>query len=285
VHILARNGLNWRLSDLSSKIVVHVGDVCSPSLPTILKEISPSVVFHFASYGAMPQEKDIDTMFDVNVKGIVHLITSLPSTVELFVNTGSSSEYGVKDVSMKEDMFLGPLNDYGVSKAAATLYCQRLAKDVSFSIATFRLFSPYGPYEQPTRFIPHVISNMIQKKKLELSSASFVRDFIYVDDVVEAYLKAVIHKDQLEGHIVNIGSGKEYTLGEVVKTVAALLRSSSDISWDEKKKQERQKEPLHWQADIGKAENIVQWKPKYSLQKGLEETITWMKNHLSFYEQ
>lgn len=284
VHILTRSGINWRLSDLSSRIMVHKGDIRSPALPETLKKISPSIVFHFSSYGAMPEEKDMDTMIDVNFKGTVHFLHSLPSSVELFVHTGSSSEYGVKDTPMKENMMLEPMNDYAISKAGATLYCQKIAKDVRFPIAVFRLFSPYGPYEQQTRFIPYVISHMLRKEKLELASPLFVRDFVFIDDVVSAYMSAVSHKNDINGEIINIGSGREYSLKQLVERAQDIIGTSPSVSWDKKRKQGRQKEPIHWQADIGKAKCMLGWTPAHTLEKGLEKTIAWMKNHISDYE-
>lgn len=284
VHVLLRNGIPWRLTDLQKKITVHEGDILSSALPRILADASPTVIFHLASFGAMPQEKDVDRIFDVNVGGITNLLSHLPKSVELFVNTGSSSEYGIKDMPMDEDMTPEPVNDYGVAKASATLYALKVAATSAFPIVTLRLFSPFGPYEQKTRFIPHVISSMLHNEQLELSSPSFVRDFVYIDDVVAAYLSCVTQENTVAGHIINIGSGKQHSLGDVVDAVSGLLGELPRVSWDENRKQGRQVEPKIWQADITKAKKLLDWKPAHTLKLGLKKTIDWMKEHTELYE-
>ena len=106
---------------------------------------------------------------------------------DLLVNTGSSSEYGIKNSAMKESSLLEPVTEYGVSKAAATLFCQSYAVTENLPIVTLRLFSPYGRYEQKSRLVPSVILAALQKINPKISSRQFVRDFIFIDDVLDAY--------------------------------------------------------------------------------------------------
>lgn len=284
VSIIVRNkGLNWRFHDIVSKLDVHVADLTDPKLSEILWKMQPTVIFHLATYGAINGEDAAEKMVDVNIKGTLNLLRAAKRTnFKLFINTGSSSEYGVKASPMCETDVLEPINDYGVSKAAVSLFCQKIAKTENLPILTFRLFSPYGPFESKERFVPTVISRMLENKPLELSSPVFVRDFIFIQDVVDAYLCA-IDKNIPFGTILNIGSGKQHSLVDVVNLVRGYTNSKSHVEWNSQKSQSRQIEPTCWQGNIELSKNILQWEPKYSLGSGIEKTIQWMKENRSFY--
>jgi nucleoside-diphosphate-sugar epimerase len=280
VAILSRSKkLNRYLSDLNGSCTVYEGDMLTANFSAVFKQEKPTVIFHLAAYGAMPQERDFRVMVDVNVKGLMRILAGAQrSTVRLFVNTGSSSEYGLQKKKMKETDILAPVNDYGVAKAAATLLAQKVAMNSSFSLVTLRLFSPYGYFEQPTRFIPSVIRSAITGEPFPASSPSFVRDFVFVGDVARAYLSVVnTHNRSLNGQIVNIGSGHQHRLGDVVVCVEKIIKRKIDIRWNKNPVQERQIEPKLWEADITKAGRLLHWKPAVSLESGLKKTIAWMK--------
>ncbi len=281
--IVRRKELNWRLQDIARKLDIQVLDLLHPDLETVVERIHPTVVFHLAAYGASPKETDIDSMIDVNIKGFMRLLNALKKVnIKIIINTGSSSEYGVKEKAMREDDVLEPINDYGVCKSAVTLFCQKIAKIEHVPIVTFRLFSPYGYFEAKERFVPTVVQNMLHNKTFELSSPSFVRDFIFVDDVVHAYLRSV-DSNIPAGTIINIGSGEEHSLQEVVAFVRKYTKSTSKVIWNAKKTQSRQIEPRHWRADIERAKKILQWEPQYSLERGMRKTVQWIKNNEKYY--
>jgi nucleoside-diphosphate-sugar epimerase len=260
---------------LKDALTVYEGDILHTNFTSIFAREKPTVIFHLAAYGAMPQESNFGDMVDVNVKGPAKMLSAVRgSTVRLFVNTGSSSEYGPKEKKMKESDVICPVNDYGVTKAAATLLCQKEAKNSSFSIVTFRLFSPYGYFEQPTRFIPSVIQAAISGMTLSASSPLFVRDFIFIEDVVRAYLRAAQKRGfTAKGDIINIGSGHQHTLRNVVSCIEKITKKSVNIRWKSIEGQNRQIEPQRWEADITKAKMLLGWKPAVSLESGLKKTI------------
>lgn len=274
--------LNWRLRDITSSLHIYECDIASNYLTDIVNEINPTYVFHLAAYGALPTEKDFDQMMLTNIKGIKNLIdASQTSNYKLFINTGSSSEYGIKNKSMNETDMLEPVNDYSITKVAASLYSQKHAKVTKKPIITFRLSSPYGYYEEKSRLIPWVILHALQNKPIQLSLAQNVRDFIFVEDVVNAYIKATEVKIN-PGEVYNIGSGKQHTIKEVVDVILKLTESNSKIEWGAMQQQERQIEPKKWVADIQKAKDL-EWRPIHSLEQGLSKTITWFKKNYSLY--
>jgi len=284
VHVLVRDSkLNWRLSDISSKLNIHEIDLLNPDLFIILNKIKPSYIFHLAAYGSLPREDDINKLIDVNLRGTINLINAAKQNrFKLFINTGSSSEYGNKDVPMKETDSIMPINNYGVTKAAATLFAQKEAVRNNLPIITFRLFSPFGPYEEETRIVPYTILSAIKNKPISVGSRTNVRDFVHIDDVVNVYFQACKVK-VLPGEIFNIGMGKQHQISDVVSQILLITNSESKIVWNNIKKQIRQVEPNMWEADVSKARKILEWHSRYDLQMGLRKTIEWFNNNYDLY--
>lgn len=285
VHILTRNKkLNSRLFDIASKITVHEVDLQNPKLFKIIDRIKPTYIFHLAVYGSLPNEKDTNDLIDTNLLGTANLINALKQNkFKLLINTGSSSEYGIKKDPMRESDLLTPINDYGVIKAAATLYVNKEAVRNCLPIITFRLFSPYGTYEEASRLVPSVVYSAIKNKPIQVGNKDSVRDFTFVDDVVDAYLLACSLKFN-PGEIFNIATGRQHRVSEVVETIISKTHSNSKIEWGTKSKQERQIEPNKWEADIKKSRKILNWEPKYSLEQGLDKTIEWFGKNINLYE-
>ena len=284
VGVIVRNKkLSWRIEDLVSKIDIYESDILSSSLEAIVKKIRPDFVFHLAAYGVLPQERDTEKMVDINIKGTINLLNAIKkSPVKLFVNTGSAVEYGTKMKKMRESDVLEPVNDYGVSKAAATLYCQKEGIKNNLPIITLRLFTPFGKYEDKNRLIPSIILDNLNGQPIRVSTPTSVRDFIYIEDVIDAYLKATKVKF-MPGEILNIGFGKQHTIQDVVESIKKLTESPSKIAWGSVKQKQGFIEPKIWQADISKTKRILNWKPKYTLDQGLDKTIDWFKKNKNFY--
>lgn len=285
VHILTRNRkLNWRISDISSKLTIHEVDLLSPKLLKVIDEVKPSYIFHLAVYGSLPEEKDLKNLVNTNILGTVNLINAVKrNKFILFINTGSSSEYGIKSRKMRETDLLVPINDYGVIKSVSTLYASKEAVRENLPIITFRLFSPYGPYEEGSRLIPYMVCQALTNKSIKLASRSYVRDFTYIDDVVNAYIKAC---DLIPnpGEIFNIATGRQHSVKEVVDIVLEKTHSISKIEWGKAPAQERQLEPKVWEADTAKSKKILGFSAKHSLAEGLEKTILWFRKNINLYE-
>lgn len=285
VHILTRNKkCNWRLSDIYSKIKIHQVDLLDKKLNSVIKNTKPDFIFHLAAYGSLPKEENIDYLIDVNLRGTINLINALKQNkFKLFINTGSSSEYGIKTKAMNEHDTPFPINDYGITKIASTLYTYKEAVRNNLPLITFRLFSVYGPFEEKTRLVPSVILSAINHKPINVASPKYVRDFIYIDDVVDAYLQACRIK-VIPGEIFNIGTGKQSTIDDIVQIIISLSKSKSEILWETVEKQNRQVEPGNWCADIRKSKIALRWQARYYLKTGMEKTIAWFKKNRIVYE-
>ena len=234
VHLLVRDNANrWRLRDVENAFTFHRGDLTDlEGLRKIVSNVRPTVVYHLGVHGAYPFQTDADETILTNVFGSWNLLKACSDAdYKVFVNTGSSSEYGSKPHAMRETDVLEPNSYYAVAKSAQTLVCRHTARADKRPINTFRLFSVYGPYEEPSRLVPTVIRNCLEGRELKMVSPETARDFIYVEDVVDAYLRI----DELSRHcgeVFNIGTGMQSTVRDVVEASARATEASPKVSWE-----------------------------------------------------
>jgi len=188
---------------------------------------------------------------------------------------GSSSEYGTKLQSMEERDVLEPNSYHSFTKGAQTNLVQTYGLVEKRPVVTLRLFSIYGPHERKTRLIPAVIDACLNKKQLKLSSPNVVRDFVYVDDVIDVCLKM----DKLKkntGQIFNVGTGHQTSIKEVVEMTAKLTKYKPRCFWN---KNERAWDTETWLASRQKTEKLLGWKSTTDLETGLKKTIEWTKKY------
>ena len=135
----------WRIKNILNDISEYCVDLLDESeLQKVILNIKPEIIFHTAAYGSYPFQNDTYKIMQTNIIGTGNLVNACKRIeFELFVNTSSSSEYGIKSEPMREDNILEPINDYGVAKTSTTLFCQAKAKTEKLPIVTLRLISPY----------------------------------------------------------------------------------------------------------------------------------------------
>lgn len=181
---------------------------------------------------------------------------------------------------MREDMALAPNTAYAVAKACQTLYCQHLTRERGLPIVTLRLFSVYGPYEEPTRLVPTLIARALAHLPLKLVDPTTARDFIFVTDVVAAYLQAATARG-LGGKIINIGSGKQSSAREVVAAILRLTQSRSSVAWHAYPP--RSFDTEHWVSDNTQYRTLLKPPPLATLEDGLGQTVQWLRHNLRYY--
>jgi nucleoside-diphosphate-sugar epimerase len=279
---LRKTSDTWRIRDILEEVNAVPADITEyEKLRGALKKIHPDVIFHTAAYGGSADQKNTEKIIETNITGTVNVVRSCRDIgVSLIVNTGSSSEYGIKNTAMDESALLEPVTEYGVSKAAATLFCQSYATAYNLPIITLRLFSPYGRYEQKSRLVSSVILAALQRINPKISSPRFVRDFVYIDDVLDAYESALSLRNP-SGEIFNIGSGQQHSVGEVVDGIIRIL--GNEVKYETGIPRAWKNEPAFWQADIRKAKSELHWEPEYSLERGLAATVDWFRVHKELY--
>ncbi len=274
----------WRIKKVKNKIGLYSPDFLNyKATEKFILKIKPDIVIHFATYGAYQKfQQDIDMTIDTNLKGTINLVNACyRAKVKCFINTSSSSEYGIKDAPMKEGDMLEADNLYGITKSAATLYCQMMARKFGFLVVTTRLFSVYGPFEEKERLIPDIITACLKNTALKLSKPDSVRDFIFIEDLISAYMLIIKNIKKIRGEVFNIGTGKQSTVQDVAVMVKRI--TGSNIMPEYNKVRLAQTEPKSWVADIFKIKKRLYWKPDHSLKEGLKKNIEWFKNNLDVY--
>ncbi|MFA4871769.1 MAG: DegT/DnrJ/EryC1/StrS family aminotransferase [Patescibacteria group bacterium] len=279
VHLILRNESDtWRLSDILDKVKVHRVDLVErEKIFEAVREIKPKTIFHLAVYGAYPFQKESSKIKTVNLDGTINLIEAGREVgFDIFINTGSSSEYGFKNEAMKEIDRLEPNSHYAIYKAAATMLCQYLAQQENLPIITLRPFSVYGPYEEPTRLISKLVVSLLNNICPPLVSPKTARDYIYIDDVIDLYLAAA-KRPELAGEIFNMGRGQQVDLEEIVATAIKIIGADVEPKWGTMPS--RNWDQNIWQADISKTVKLLDWQPKNDLETGLKKTISWFRDN------
>ena len=274
--IIRKNYDKWRIKDISKNVNFHYVDLNNQKeVEKVVNKVNPKIIYHLAAYGNYLEEsrKNLET----DIFGTLNLLNACNEIgYDVFINTGSSSEYGMKNRAMKESDLIEPNSYYAIAKATQSLLSQYLGRDKGLPIITLRLFSVYGPYEMYHRLIPTLIKNSLNGKDLKLASPKTARDFIFVEDVVDAYIKAS-RMPKLAGHIFNIGTGKQSSLKEIVSIIINLTNSKAKQKWGTYP--DRSFDASIWVADISKANRMLKWYPKHNLRQGLKKTIDWFKKN------
>jgi nucleoside-diphosphate-sugar epimerase len=277
VHALLRpEARPWRLRGLGPGFHGHTADVLDGgAVAAVVRVIRPGAVVHLAAHGAYESQSDAERILRTNVLGTLHLLQAAQAAaVRVFVNAGSSSEYGYKSRPMRETDCLEPNSAYGVAKAAQTHLCTVLARQGDTAVVTFRLFSVYGPWEEPTRLMPTALRRARAGLPLELVSRNIARDFVYVDDVLDVLL-GFDRLAGLRGEVFNVGSGVQSTLEDVVGAVEAAVGRPVEARWGALPP--RRWDTTCWQADVAKTRSALGWSPRFGLHEGVARVAAWMQ--------
>jgi len=285
IHLLLRRDYrSWRLDDIADRVRLHEVDLRDePAVGRVIDTIQPHWVFHLAAYGAYSWQTRLREMVDTNIIGTTNLVAAcLRTGFEVFINTGSSSEYGFKAHAPTETEWLEPNSHYAVTKASATLFCRLTAQSVGACMPTLRLYTVYGPYEEPGRLMPALIVSGLSGTLPPLANPNTVRDYVYVDDVVEAYLLAATRPHDEPGPVYNVGTGVQTSLRDVVEIARRELAVAEVPSWGSMP--DRQWDTRVWVADSRKIRAVLGWVPRHTLEQGFRLMVNWFRANPRLWE-
>ncbi len=279
VSIFTSSGKTERIRDIQDKVVIQKVDLTNcEQVQQAVAQIQPSIVFHLASFVNPEREYEyIDKCLHANLNGTLNLFRALHGTkVECIVNTGTCEEYGDGPTPFREEQTPSPVSPYSASKVASTYFAQMMYKTFNMPIVTLRPFLTYGGGQEEGRLIPSLILRGLRKEPINVTKGEQTRDFIYVEDVVDAYIRASQTPAAL-GEIINIGTGKEIPIQLVVSTIAKKMNIPSQkinttLPY-------RSGEVMHFYPRISKAKKILNWSPRTSFEEGIEKTINWYREH------
>lgn len=285
IHLFVREGYkDWRIQDLLPHLHIHILHLFdAETLRAQVAAIRPAWVFHLAAYGAYSWQADLHQAIQTNFLSTVNIVEACRAVgFESFLYTGSSSEYGAKTEAASEADALEPDSYYAVAKASATLFCRYTAQRFGLPLFPLRLYSVFGPYEEPGRLIPTLILRGLQGHLPPLANPSTARDFIFTEDVIRACLHVAASAATLPaGEIYNVGSGQQTTLAEVAELTQEIFELTDEPHWSAY--------PNHlwdkttWQANNEKL-RATGWQPENNFRSGFLKTIDWFRENLMFLE-
>lgn len=267
-----------RIEDMAQSCQIHLGDLTDlNSLKNIIDEVQPDVIFHAVGHGSHKGQNRRETLFAGNVIATHNLLMATESYPECrIIYSGTSLEQGMQNRPLLEEGVSDPVSLYGATKTAALVLVRQAARYEQRKITILNPFAIYGPGEPSARLIPTAIRAALEGKPLSLTEAGFVRDFVFVDDVADAYLMAASN-DKVIGESIHIAGGKAVSNEAVVAVIEAELGCSIDKRTGSYPA--RKTDTSFWCADISKAKKLLDWQPDHSLQQGIKETVDWYKKN------
>jgi UDP-glucose 4-epimerase len=232
--------------------------------------------FHLASYGVRPADRDIDTLFRVNIDATRTLVAIADiSEARAVVIAGSGSEYKLEGVDepVSEDHPLESCELYGASKAAGTLFAAALATAAGIPFAACRIFGVYGPGEPPHRLLPCLLKGLRQAQRVPLSAGLQQRDCLFVDDVIEALIATALALDaKPQQSILNVATGRPIEVREFAWTVARALEvPESLLGFGDLPM--RSDESTMFSGNPARLRALTGWEPSVALTEGIRRSL------------
>jgi len=269
--------LDYLPKEQLSKIEIFPGDIRDQNaVRSAVKDVD--IICHLAALIGIPYSYIAPECYiDTNVKGTLNIIQAAKDlNTKKVIITSTSETYGsALYVPIDEKHPYQPQSPYSASKIGADHISMSFYYSFRLPLSIIRPFNTYGPRQSARAIIPTIITQILQKKKeIELGNLFPTRDFTYVLDVCEAYIK-MCQKDDIEGEIINIGSSSEISIKDLVNKIKILLNSDVHIVSKDKRIRPEKSEVKRLFADTKKAFKLLDWKPNYSLTEGLKLTIKW----------
>jgi nucleoside-diphosphate-sugar epimerase len=184
---------------------------------------------------------------------------------------GDAFEYGPANGQVSERATCTPTTLDGVAKLGATIYARQLARDVGLPVVIVRLFSVYGPGDSPRRLVPQVVDRSLDGRPILLTLPHIVRDYVFIDDVIDLLVAVAPAAVRLQGTIVNGGSGTAFTLRDIVDTVLQTTGSTSEAQWGALTASAH--DEMHPIADPSFARDELGWSARTSLEDGVRVVV------------
>ena len=271
----ARSVDSWRLNALGMPGPIKIDLTEKVQLIALLNRIQPKTIFNLAAYGAYSHQTLVDLTYEVNIGVVETLSDWCVKNGSILIQTGSSSEYGTNCAAPLETDRAEPNSRYAVSKLAATNLIAHLAVSMGLVAAVVRLYSVYGPLEDPTRLVPTLVRKGLTGDLPEFASREVTRDFVYIDDVVNALIKVAAHLSKHKRYeVFNVATGVAIAMTEVADATKSIFKIdksptfvSNFRSWDLN----------NWFGNAERIKSVVGWEYSVKFVNGLKETIDWYR--------
>lgn len=271
-------------SEQAAEMEIFAGNITDrDSVNQAMKGVD--VVFHLAALIGIPYSYHAPLSYvRTNVEGSLNIFQSaLENGVELVLHTSTSEVYGTAQyVPIDENHPLQGQSPYSATKIGADKMAEAFHRSFDLPVVTLRPFNTYGPRQSSRAVIPTIITQCLEGDIVRLGNISPTRDLNFVADTVEGYISARNKKDAI-GSVINLGSGKEISIGDLALKIAGLMSKKITIESEEKRLRPQDSEVNRLCAANERADDLLGWKPQYSLSDGLKLTIDWIKDHHQVY--
>ena len=271
---------------------VFAGDIRDPhGVKTAMKGCD--AVLHLASLIAIPYSYySPDTYIETNVRGTLNVLQAARElSVQRLIHTSTSEVYGTaRFVPITEDHPLQGQSPYSASKIGADQLAYSFYASFDLPVVTVRPFNTYGPRQSARAVIPTIITQIANHHKtIKLGTMSPTRDFNYVSDTVNGFIKALEH-DAGVGEVIQLGSNFEISIGDTAHLIADIMGEQVEFITDAIRLRPENSEVERLWADNTKAKQLIDWTPEFAgingLKRGLSQTIDWFRDpkNLSLYK-
>jgi NAD dependent epimerase/dehydratase len=242
-------------------------------------------VFHLAALVGIPYSYvHPDEVIAVNTTGTLNVLTAAKEYgVRRVVTTSTSEVYGTALYApIDEQHPKQPQSPYSASKIAADAIALSYHLAFDLPVAVIRPFNTYGPRQSDRAIIPAIISQALTKKEIVLGNMTPTRDFTFVLDTVDGFLKAA-ESDAAVGQEINLGTGEEISIGELAEKIAALVGREITVRQSDERVRPGKSEVRRLLSNNCKAKQVLGWQPATTLDAGLAETLKWVSSRLDLY--
>ena len=280
-----RGNLDFLDEGVKKEIDIYFGDIReSEFLTKITRKVD--AVFNLAALVGIPYSYiNPHEVSMVNTIGTLNLLVAAREAgVKKFVQTSTSEVYGSPDrVPIKETDTLKPQSPYSASKIGSDAVALSFFYTFGLPVSIIRPFNTYGPRQSARAVIPAIIVQALNGNKIKLGSLKPRRDFTFVKDTVNGFIK-VAESDKSVREVINIGTGKDVSVKELVDIVSEILDKKLTIVQDSERVRPAKSEVTRLMADNSKARRLLNWKPDFSLRDGLAATIEFISENSNIYD-
>lgn len=267
-------------------IEVFAGDIRDPNgVRTASRDID--VVFHLAALIGIPfSYHSPDSYVDTNIKGTLNILQACRDCeIERVLVTSTSEVYGTaKSVPITEDHPRQGQSPYSATKIAADSMAEAFYRSYGLPVSIVRPFNTYGPRQSARAVIPTIITQLLAgSRKIKLGSLHPTRDMVYVKDTVKGFVE-IAASDATVGEEVNIATQREISIGELAGKIIRILNADAEIMPDRIRLRPGKSEVERLLGSNKKIRRLTGWKPGYSLEKGLKETVEWFEKNAKRYK-
>jgi NAD dependent epimerase/dehydratase len=242
-------------------------------------------VFHLGALISIPYSyvHPVETV-QTNVLGTMNVLEACRKHGAKLVHTSTSEVYGTAlRVPIDENHPLQGQSPYSASKIGADKLVESYYRSFNVPVVTVRPFNTYGPGQSNRAVIPTIITQALAGDVVRLGNLSTIRDFTYLDDMVEGFLRAGA-ADLWDGETYNLGTGEEISIGAVAELIFNIMGKQPEIQVDSNRLRPEKSEVLRLISDNRKAKTKLGWVPRIGMQEGLNRTIDWISVHLDCYQ-